>query len=608
MSSFFAELRRRNVVRVGIAYAVTAWILVEIASVVFPTLLLPEWMLRGFTVVVIFGFPLAMIFAWAFELTPEGLKREKEVDRSKSITSGTGRKLDFPIIALLVVALGVSITLHFGGEQQVPETGEEIAITDQVKTIAVLPFVNMSADPDNEYFSDGIAEELLNVLVRVEGLKVSSRTSSFAFKGRGASVPEIADQLKVDHILEGSVRKAGTTVRITAQLIDVKSDTHLWSDTYDRELEDIFAIQDEIAGNIVQALKVALGTEAEKSGQIAEQPTDNLEAYQLYLQGRHLWQLRGGERLTKSIDLLQQAIELDPDFARAYSTLAAAYGVLPGYIPEVLSAEYNPLAKASARKAIELDSAIAEPHAVLGLVYQTELDWLQSETEFRRAIELEPGEPTSHFWLGITYSATGRNRDALASIDRAMELNPVSDLVMGWLAYMHVALGQDDEGWPLALRATAMGDLGSSWGTRAQFEMRRGDYEAAAASVRRGWSFGGRDISAMEPYFQWFGSRENADEALKGLIAAESKDSTLWLSWQFRNLGHIDRAFDSTARAVEMDNGTWLNLLWEPESKAMREHPRFKPMIEKYGVVDYWRATKWADQCRPVGDNDFECD
>ena len=246
-----------------------------------------------------------VFFAWAFELTPDGLKREHEVDRSQSISSQTGRKLDYAIIGVLIVALA-----YFAYDKFVldPSRDAELvqAITETVaeqvtgiqsrrnaaeKSIAVLPFVNMSDDPGNEYFSDGIAEELMNVLVKVAGLRVASRTSSFSFKGKDTSIPGIAKALNVDHVLEGSVRKAGNTVRVTAQLIDVSTDSHLWSGTYDRELEDIFAIQDEISGQIVQALKVALRAGEQEAMTHAHKPTENLEAYELYLRGRFAWQL-----------------------------------------------------------------------------------------------------------------------------------------------------------------------------------------------------------------------------------------------------------------------------------------------------------------------------
>ena len=306
MGNFFSELKRRNVVKVGVAYAVVGWILVEVSSVVLPGFGAPDWVFKVTMYLVFLGFPLAVIFAWAFEMTPEGLKLEKDIDRDQSITKRTGRKLDFAIIGLLVVALGVSLKLHFTGEAMTDAVSPDSASSD--KSIAVLPFVNMSDDPANEYFSDGIAEELLNVLVRVKGLEVASRTSSFRFKESELSIPEIADELNVDHVLEGSVRKAGNQVRITAQLIDVKTDRHLWSDSYDRELKDVFAIQEEISNSIVAALKVALG--AEDQGAIAEaaKPTDNLEAYQLYLQGRYNWQRRGTGPLRKSIEQLERAV------------------------------------------------------------------------------------------------------------------------------------------------------------------------------------------------------------------------------------------------------------------------------------------------------------
>ncbi len=293
--SFFRELKRRNVFRVAVAYAVVGWLLVEVASVLFPTFEAPAWVMKVFATVIILGFPLAMFFAWAYEITPEGLKKEKDIDRSQSITTRTGRKIDYMIIGLLSVAVVFFASTHqWSGEGESTdktETGETAAVAEQ--SIAVLPFVNMSDDPANEYFSDGIAEELLNVLVRVEGLRVASRTSSFSFKGKGISIPNIARELNVNHVLEGSVRKAGNTVRITAQLIDVRTDSHLWSATYDRELEDIFAIQDEIAGHIVQALKIALGAGEQESMAHVQKPTENLEAYELYLRGRYFWQRRG---------------------------------------------------------------------------------------------------------------------------------------------------------------------------------------------------------------------------------------------------------------------------------------------------------------------------
>ena len=268
--SFFNELKRRNVFRVGIAYGITAWLLAQIADLFLENFGAPEWVIKTILLVLLIGFPLALLFAWAFELTPDGLKREKDVDRSESVTQDTGKKLNTAILVLIAAAVAYLLIDRI---QQAPvmgpgetsaalENAPEPVVTAAEETepsIAVLPFVNMSTDPEQEFFSDGISEELLNLLVRVDGLQVASRTSSFIYKGENLNIPQIAGELKVNHILEGSVRKAGKRVRITAQLIDVSSDRHLWSETFDRELTDIFAIQDEIAQAIVSALQQELG-------------------------------------------------------------------------------------------------------------------------------------------------------------------------------------------------------------------------------------------------------------------------------------------------------------------------------------------------------------
>ncbi|MFB3077632.1 MAG: hypothetical protein ACE1Y4_06455, partial [Lysobacterales bacterium] len=323
------------------------------------------------TALVLIGFPLALIFAWAFEITPEGIKREKDVDRSQSITHITGRKLDYLIIAVLILALGFfafdKFVLGPSRDAELVQAATE-AVIEQVseprksetakKSIAVLAFTDLSPAGDQEYFSDGISEQLLNVLVKVEGLRVASRTSSFAFKGKDISIPGIAKALNVDHVLEGSVRKAGNTIRITAQLIDVRTDSHLWSETYDRELADIFAIQDEISGQIVQALKVALGAGEQEAMAHAQKPTENLEAYELYLRGRYFWQRRGEDNIRHAIDLFEQATKLDPQFARAWSSLAAAHITLPTYSDAPVDEHYSQ-AVSVAQKALSQDDTLA---------------------------------------------------------------------------------------------------------------------------------------------------------------------------------------------------------------------------------------------------------
>ncbi len=312
--SFFHELKRRNVFKVAIAYAIAAWILIEITATTFPILKLPDWSVTLVTVLVLVAFPLTLIFAWAFELTPAGLKKEKDVDRSESITHVTGRKLDFAIIGAMAIAILFLLTDKFIFSDSPETSGGEIIATGQ--SIAVLPFVNISSDKEQEYFSDGITEEILNALASVKELKVAGRTSSFAFKGQNQDIRHIGDLLGVEHILEGSVRKSGTTVRITAQLVQVEDGFHLWSDTYDRELIDVFAIQDEIATEILKQLKARLLDE--KPPMIESQRTDP-EVYDLYLLAKQRLYSRTRKTIESAAELLDQAIAKDPDYAPAYA-------------------------------------------------------------------------------------------------------------------------------------------------------------------------------------------------------------------------------------------------------------------------------------------------
>ena len=363
MGQLIQELKRRNVIRVAIAYAVSAWLLIQVADALFPMLRLPEWAATFVAVLLLIGFPIALIFAWAFELTPEGIKLEKHVVRDDSVTHVTGRKLDFVIIAMLAVALG-----YFGYDKFIlnpdrnaaeieaavqnarDETASAVEPHDSAKTIAVLPFVNMSDDPGNEYFSDGISEEILNLLTKVPELRVTSRSSAFSFKGQNLDVPTMAAKSNVAHVLEGSVRKSGKQLRITAQLIEVVTDTQLWSESYDRELEDIFAIQDEIANRVVSELKLTLLAKRESSTHVTSP-----EAYALFLQGKYLLNHVGSaEDFKKSDSYLRESLVLDPGYAPAWERLAYAQitQVTVGYLE--FGAGYQ-LAKEFTNKALELD-------------------------------------------------------------------------------------------------------------------------------------------------------------------------------------------------------------------------------------------------------------
>ncbi len=602
--SFFRELKRRNVFRVAVAYGVVGWLLVEVASVLFETFEAPAWVMKVFATVIIMGFPLAMFFAWAYELTPDGLKKEKDVDRGQSITAQTGRKIDYIIIGLLSVAVVFFASTHqWLGESADDSDIVEIAASG-VKSIAVLPFVNMSDDPGNEYFSDGIAEELLNVLVRVEGLRVASRTSSFSFKGKDISIPVIAKALNVDHVLEGSVRKAGNTVRITAQLIDVRTDSHLWSATYDRELEDIFAIQDEISGHIVQALKIVLGAEDQQAIADARKATENVEAYELYLRGRYFWQRRGEDNIRRAIGMFEQATALDPQFARAWSSLGAAHVTLPTYSDTPIAEQY-PLAVSAAQKALTLDDSLAEAYAVLGDMARVDNEWSSAHAYYLRAIASEPKNSTAHLWYGEHLLSVGRIRDALEETLIAYRLDPLHPGTNTNLGQIYLWL--DDAGNTLKYGEAAW-ELGHAVGLYLQSgaNLWLGKIERAIELAEQfGEQLGDAGMSSGLKLFLEARGGDTAKRSLYLQMLAENESA--WPLFivvpGYAAFDRIDDAYRSVNLARGSIVGNDWDMFWRGDMAAFRQDPRFAELVTEGGLVDYWRKYGWPDYCQPAGDS-----
>src|SRR5881398_1373619 len=345
--NFFAELKRRNVYKVAVAYAVVSWLIVQIATQVFPFFEIPNWAVRLVVLLLILGFPVALIFSWAFEITPEGIKRESEIDPTTSITHSTGRK----IAAFTAVAAAIAAALLVFQLIRARSTSTSAA-TISNKSIAVLPFDNLSGDPQNAYFAEGVQDEILTRLAKIAELKVISRTSTQRFKSAPNDLRQIAQQLGVANILEGSVQRAADQVRVNVQLINATTDAHLWAESYDRALTDIFTVESEIAKTISDTLRAKLTGSEERM--ISEKPTANPEAYKLYLKGRFFWSRRTGDNLPKAIDYFKQAIAHDPNYALAYAALAEAYVILPAYT-DADPRDTNPKAKEAARKALEID-------------------------------------------------------------------------------------------------------------------------------------------------------------------------------------------------------------------------------------------------------------
>jgi TolB-like protein len=358
LRSFVGELKRRNVYKVAIAYGVVAWLLIQIATQVFPFFEIPNWTVRLVVLLIATGFPISLIIAWAFELTPEGIKRMEDVAPQQPHAPGGAW------IYIVVVGAAVSLALFFVGRYTAPPRSEA-RINVPEKSIAVLPFDNLSRDPDNAYFTEGVQEEILTRLAKIADLKVIARTSTERYKSAPANLREVAEQLGVGNVLEGSVQKAADQVRVQVQLINTATQAHLWAESYDRKLTDIFAVESEIATRIAETLQAKL-TGSEKTA-IAKRPTANTEAYELYLKGRFFWNKRTGADLRTAIDYFNQALGKDPTYALAYAGLADSYGLLSAY-GAASRVDSFPQANAAAKKALELDDTLAEAHTSLGLV------------------------------------------------------------------------------------------------------------------------------------------------------------------------------------------------------------------------------------------------
>jgi TolB-like protein/tetratricopeptide (TPR) repeat protein len=424
--NFFSELKRRNVYKVAVAYAVVGWLLVQVTTQVFPIFEIPNWALRLIVLAIIIGFPIALVMAWAFELTPEGIKRTEVADTMPPVA---GQKKHVWIY-VVVIGAAISVALFFLGRYTAgngtPRQSEVATVS--AKSIAVLPFDNLSRDPDNAFFAEGVQDEILTRLAKVADLKVIARTSTQKFKSAPADLRDVAKQLDVTNILEGSVQKVNDQVRVNVQLINALTNAHLWAEIYDRKLSDIFAVQSDIAKTVADTLQAKL-TGSEKQ-MIAAQPTSDTTAYELYHKGRSLWGKRTGDNIPKAIAFFEQAIARDPNYALAYAGLASAYILSPFYTGADRR-EAGSKAKEAALKALRLDPNLAEAHAALGKVlFFSEIDLAGATREYKRAIELKPNDADAHHWFSNdSLAALGRFDEAIAEGKRSVELDPLSIVI-----------------------------------------------------------------------------------------------------------------------------------------------------------------------------------
>jgi TolB-like protein/Flp pilus assembly protein TadD len=580
LGNFFAELKRRNVYKVAIAYGVVAWLLIQVATQVFPFFEIPNWVVRFVVLVIIIGFPVALIIAWAFELTPEGLKRTETADAEHS--AGRSRKRTW--IYVVIIAGATSIGLFFLGRYTSSKQNAGAELPG--KSIAVLPFDNLSRDPDNAYFAEGVQDEILTRLAKVADLKVISRTSTQKYKSTPDNLRDIAKQLGVSNILEGSVQRAADQVRVTVQLINATTDAHLWAESYDRALTDIFTVESEIAKTIADTLRAKLTGSEERM--MSKKPTANPEAYELYLKGRFFWNKRTAIDLRKSIDYFDQAVAKDPSYALAYAGLADAYVLLSGF-GAASPKDSLPQAKSAAEKALELDSTLGEAHASLAqALFAYDFNFTEANREFRRAIELNPNYATAHQWYGQSgLTSLGQFEDAIAEMKRALKLDPLSVIINSDLGSVLCSTGRYEAAIE-QLRKTLEMDPGfyyAHWNLGHALEM-KGLIEQAISEYEKAIAL---DDDPLPPgllahLYAKTGKKEKALEILARLReASKQRYVTPYIFAMIHlGLGEKDHAIDFLEKTYEDRDGYSIAFIKvDPFLDPLHGDPRFEALVQK---------------------------
>lgn len=583
--SFFAELKRRNVYKVAAAYAVVGWLLVQVATQVFPFFDIPNWGIRLVVLLIVTGFPIALVIAWAFEATPEGIKRTETADAANQ--HSRNRVWIYVVIIGAALSLGLFLLGRYSASRSISTKSERASATAvSDKSIAVLPFANLSRDPDNAYFAAGIQDEIITRLSKIGDLKVISCPSTQRFKSAPDDIPAIAAQLRVANVLEGSVQRTPDKVRVNVQLIKAATDDHLWADTFDRQLTDIFGVESEIAKTIAETLRAKLSGSEQNA--IAARPTENTDAYQLYLRGRFFWNKRTGQNLNKAADYFNQAIAADPNYALAYVGLADSYVLMPLYGAGTPQDCY-PKAKAAAEKALQLDDTLAEAHTSLAQIFcYYDLDFVRAAREYQRAIELNPNYPTAHQWYGSSaLTALGRFDEAIAEVKRAIALDPLSLVINADLGNSYYRARRYDEAIK-QLRKTVDLDPGfyyAHWNLGSALAA-NGDLAGAIEEYEKARSLND-DPSMLGLLGNAYAAAEKKAEAIKIRDELEAISKQRYVSdYSFAivnlGLGYRDEALRRLQRSYQDRAGDSLRFIRvDPLLDPLRRDPRFEALSEK---------------------------
>ena len=603
IDNFFAELKRRNVFKVAVAYIVAGWALSQGIAQVFPVFDVPNWTIRLIVMLIIIGLPIALVLAWAFEITPEGIKRTEDVDLVEAAQQPKKHTWIFVVIIGALVSIGLFFLGRYStATQQTKSSGPS------AKSIAILPFTDLSPNHDQESFSDGMAEEILNALAHIKDLKVVGRASSFYYKGKNVSLKQIGSELGVANILEGSVRKQGEQVRITSALSRAADGLQVWSKNYNGTLANIFDLQESFAHDIAAELNVALADPSET--RLVEKSTDNTQAYTLFIEAQTLVNRRVGDNLPRAIALLKEATRLDPNFARAWAKLAVALAVEPQYAAADWQTNWAE-AEPAARRAISLDSKSAEAYAALGYIDFSRRRYRDMVEPAQRAIEIDPNDVTANFWMANQLAAMGRMAETETVNDRALATDPANALVVFYKAMGRWDRGDKATAVKLGKRAQALGSPlgGSVLGFSAAAE---GDPDSGAESFSEGFGAFKSGFSKEELALIFRGSYGDEAKRKAGLAVIAAHPHDQFAGTLLLLLGEPEQSFASFERDGIGLSDAYYTFLWQPDawSRKARQHPAFQAFAKRIGLVDYWKQNRWPDICQPVperGPDAFTC-
>jgi TolB-like protein/Flp pilus assembly protein TadD len=605
--SLLSELQRRNVLRAAVLYAGAVWALAQGLAQLLPLFGDYGWIARWFVIAGAVGFPFWVAFAWFYEFTPQGLKRESEIAPNDSIAHSTGRKLDKWIIAVLLVAVVLLLTNTFVWHKGSGLNGDAASAIPP-KSIAVLPFEDLSPAHDHGYFSAGLAEELLNALAKVQDLKVAGRASSFYYGSRNADLRTIGKALDVANVLQGSVRTQGAAVRISVQLVRTSDGFEVWSQSYDGDLSNIFDVQERIARAITDHLKIVLtGSEQSRLVPVA---TTSAEAYADFVTAQTLVNKRVGDSLPRAITLLKKATSLDPKFARAWSKLAVAYAVLPQYTGADWSASWK-TSDDAAHRALALDPGDAEACAALSYNQFSQRHYLDMVEPMQRALELAPDKSAVNYWAANELAAMGRTRAAEARIDKALANDPANMLLLFYKSMLRWREG-DQAGALTYIHRSGVTDSPFGELMLEFYDAAHGDMAGSAVQFANSTSKMGTKISLADLqtiYRGTYGGAAQRQAALKILDAHPDDD---WTPTMLLQLGEPARSFDLYERGHSGLSDAYLNWLWQPEpwSRKARQDPAFQGFAQRIGMVAYWTHNGWPDLCKPAperGPGGFTC-